>query len=348
VIFLVAAWAGANLLKTIHFLYDNGKFCITLAAHVSAARADPRIERWIRRALAMAPPKAKSLVVTVWGDSIAPHGGAVWLAGLIGLLAPFGINERLVRTSVYRLAQDGWLSARQDGRRSLYRLTRQGQRRFEHAYRRIYAPPASDSWDGDWHLVIVPPTSIDESSRRELRKELGWDGFGVLGPGLFARPARPGDELELGETTRALGISRRVAIVTARALPRGGRSIAMLTEDCWDLKGVAAAYRGFVARFRGVARALGQGADPTPQQCFVLRTLLIHEFRRVTLHDPQLPAELLPSNWPESAAYALCRELYRLTHERAERHLGLMLESSRGALRSAAPYFYQRFGGLQV
>ena len=317
-----------------------------LAALVTAARPDPRMGRWIGRALAAAPPKAKSLVVTVWGDSIAPHGGAVWLSALIALLAPFGINERLVRTSVYRLAQEGWLAARQDGRRSLYRLTRQGQRRFEHAYRRIYAPPATDSWDGSWHLVIVPPATIDESSRRELRKELEWDGFGVLGPGLFARPARTGDDVELSETTRALGIDRNVAAMTARALPRGAGSIAMLTGDCWDLKAVAAAYRGFVARFRGVADALGHGADPTPQQCFVLRTLLIHEFRRVTLHDPQLPAELLPSNWPESAAYALCRGLYRLTHERAEHHLAMMLETSRGALRSAPPYFYKRFGGL--
>jgi phenylacetic acid degradation operon negative regulatory protein len=331
----------------IHFLYDNGKLCIR-SASVTADRSDRRIERWIRRALVATPPKAKSLVMTVWGDSIAPHGGAVWLSGLIGLLAPFGINERLVRTSVYRLAQERWLAARQDGRRSLYRLTRQGQRRFEHAYRRIYAPPATDPWDGGWHLVIVPPGTIDASSRRELRKELGWDGFGVLGPGLFARPARPGDAIELGETTRALGIHPRVAVVIARALPHPAAPIATLTGNCWDLKGVAAAYRGFIARFRGVSQALGQDADPTPQQCFVLRTLLIHEFRRVTLHDPQLPAQLLPSNWPEAAAYALCRDLYRLTHARAERHLAVTLESSRGALPSAAPYFYERFGGLQV
>jgi phenylacetic acid degradation operon negative regulatory protein len=316
---------------------------------LTAARPDARIHRWIRRALATAPPKAKSLVMTVWGDSIAPHGGAVWLSGLIRLLAPLRINERLVRTSVYRLAQEGWLAARQDGRRSLYRLTRQGQRRFEHAYRRIYAPPATDPWDDGWHLVIVPPATIDESSRRELRKELEWDGFGVLGPGLFARPARPGNEAALNETTRALGLGRRVAVVTARALPHGTQgagSIASLTRDCWDLKSVAAEYRGFAARFQGVARALHHGANPTPQQCFVLRTLLIHDFRRVTLHDPQLPAELLPSNWPEAAAYALCRDLYRLTHERAEGHLAVMLENSRGALRSAAPYFYKRFGGL--
>ena len=36
---------------------------------MSDAGPDPRIERWVRRALAMAPLKAKSLVVTVWGES---------------------------------------------------------------------------------------------------------------------------------------------------------------------------------------------------------------------------------------------------------------------------------------
>ncbi|MDQ6917518.1 MAG: phenylacetic acid degradation operon negative regulatory protein PaaX [Pseudomonadota bacterium] len=335
----------------IQFLHTYGKSCITLAAPLIAARPDPRVDRWIRRTLATVSPKAKSLVVTVWGDSIAPHGAAVWLGDLIALLDPFGINERLVRTSVFRLAQEGWLTARQDGRRSMYRLTPLGQRRFEHAYRRIYAPPATDPWDGEWHLVIVPPAAMNESARRELRKELGWDGFGMLGPGLFGRPSRPGNEVAVRETTRALHIEARVAVVTARALPHGPAhrtaSIAALSEGCWDLKGVAAGYRDFVARFRSVGRALDAGADPTPQQCFVLRTLLIHEFRRVTLHDPQLPDQLLPSDWPEAAAYALCRELYRSTHLPAERHLSTMLAVPGAALRRATPAFYQRFGGLR-
>ena len=55
------------------------------------------------------PPRSKSLVMTIFGDAIAPHGGAVWLGSLIELLAPFGVNDRLLRTSVFRLAQEGWL-----------------------------------------------------------------------------------------------------------------------------------------------------------------------------------------------------------------------------------------------
>ena len=72
--------------------------------------SDRSVARWIRRTLAADPPRAKSLIVTVWGDALAPHGGGVWLAGLIRLMAAFDMNDRLVRTSVFRLAADGWLA----------------------------------------------------------------------------------------------------------------------------------------------------------------------------------------------------------------------------------------------
>ena len=94
------------------------------------------------------PPRAPSLIVTVWGDALAPHGGAVVLPGLIGLLAPFGINERLVRTSVFRLARDGWLAAQ---RRSAGAAAIADRRRRAAIRRR--APPhlrrARRRWDDD-------------------------------------------------------------------------------------------------------------------------------------------------------------------------------------------------------
>src|SRR6266496_954531 len=105
-------------------------------------KPDVFVSRWIRRALASDPPRARSLIVTVWGDALAPHGGGVWLAGLIRLMAPFGMSERLVRTSVFRLVRDGWLTTRSHGRRSRYRLTREGARRFDQAHHRIYAMAA--------------------------------------------------------------------------------------------------------------------------------------------------------------------------------------------------------------
>jgi len=315
-----------------------------LAARRGAAGPDPRVARWIRTELRTAPPKARSLIVTVWGDSLAPHGGSVWLSGLIRLLAPFGINERLTRTSVYRLAREGWLAARQDGRRSLYRLTREGSRRFEHAYRRIYAPP-TDRWNGAWDVVVAPPAAIAKRARYDLRKELGWEGFGALGPWLFVRPSGAADSATLIDTLRALQTEGRIAVLAARDVA-GAQPLSAFAEECWNLQGVAAEYRRFIARFGGVIRAFDVGAGRHPQQYFVLRTLLIHEFRRVSLHDPRLPAALLPADWPGPAAYALCRDFYRRTHRCAEQHLAVTLDTGRGPLPPAAAYFYDRFGGL--
>ena len=318
-----------------------------LPARPGAARPrpDPRVARWIRTELRTVPPKARSLIVTVWGDAIAPHGGAVWLSGLIRLLAPLGLNERLVRTSVYRLAREGWLAARQDGRRSLYRLTDQGLRRFEHAYRRIYAAPAD--WDGRWEIVLAPAAALREHERRDLRKELWWEGFGNIIPGVFVRPARAGPADVLTEILRTLGVERRVSVVTGHDAPgQDTRHLHALVRDCWDLAALAAEYRMFLHRFEVVIRNFRDGSGLDPQQCFVVRSLLIHAFRRVTLHDPQLPSALLPADWPAAAAYSLCREFYMLAEEKAERHLEMTLETEQGPLLPAAAYFYLRFGGL--
>src|SRR5947208_10174911 len=101
----------------------------------------------LRRWRAQRPLRAGSLLITIFGDAIAPRGGAVTLGSLIRLAAPFGVTERLVRTSVARLAREDWLAARKNGRRAEYRLSSTGIARFEQATARIYGP-IPHSWDG--------------------------------------------------------------------------------------------------------------------------------------------------------------------------------------------------------
>src|SRR5213082_3837153 len=81
------------------------------SAPVSAA-----VRALLRRWRAQRPLRAGSLLITIFGDAIAPRGAAVTLGSLIRLAAPFGLTERLVRTSVARLARQGWLAARRSGR----------------------------------------------------------------------------------------------------------------------------------------------------------------------------------------------------------------------------------------
>src|SRR5271155_6286959 len=87
------------------------------------------------------PLRAGSLIVTLFGASLLPRGGTIALGSLIELAAPFGLNERLVRTATARLAQDGWLEGRRAGKLSEYRLSKNGRDRFAEATLRIYSSP---------------------------------------------------------------------------------------------------------------------------------------------------------------------------------------------------------------
>jgi phenylacetic acid degradation operon negative regulatory protein len=318
-----------------------------MRAPLAAARPDPQVARWIVRELAQARPRAPSLIITIWGDAIAPHGGAVMLPGFFRLLAAFGINERQGRTSVFRLSREGWLAGRRIGRRSLYRLTVDGARRFEQAYRRIYAPPV-ERWDDTWELVAA--TGLPTRRKQALRDVLAWEGYGVFAPGVYARPAQSAGTLP-ATATAAAGADARLLAVRAHDDPSlGGASLASTIPRAWDLTAIATDYRRFLRRFGGVIERFRTAPEEAhdPEQCFLVRTLLIHAYRRVLLRDPRLPGELLPLDWPGTAAFALCRDFYRLTQRSAEQYLSAVLEGPRGSLPPATAWFYDRFGGLET
>jgi len=300
---------------------------------------------WINRFLATDPPRSKSLVMTIFGDAIAPHGARLWLGSLIELVAPLGVTDRLVRTSVFRLVQEGWLVANREGRRSSYALLPEARPRFERANRRIYAPPGLD-WDGRWTIVMAPNGSIDAPLRTAVRKELEWEGYAMLAPGLLAHPAA--DPAPLAEILERIKAGGKIFVCSAAELPdAGSRPLGELVREGWDLSGVVSDYRRFIGEFTPLLATLREETDLTPEAAFVVRSLLIHAYRRVQLHDPMLPLELLPHPWPGSEAYALAQAIYRLTWERAEAHLMEVLRREDPEAPGADAGFYDRFGGLR-
>lgn len=303
------------------------------------------LAQWAAHHLETRPPRAKSLVMTLFGDVIRPHGGKLWLGSLIQLLAPFGISDRLVRTSVYRLAEEGWLSAQREGRRSQYTLRPEASRRFEHAYQRIYTPTYL-AWNGKWTLVFsLPGLMMNSKQRADLRKELLWEGFCALSPTAFLHP-NP-DHTILDYILQAAQASSQVYVAKLEPaeLPET-RPLAQLIEESWDLALVAKGYGEFIRRFAPVRELLAGDRRYSDEQAFVARTLLIHEFRRIQLHDPQLPIELLPAGWAGKQAYELCRDIYRQVCGKAEQYILATLRAEDEHAPEAAPDFYERFDGL--
>lgn len=234
---------------------------------------EPLIAHWRER-----PPRTWSVVVTIFGDAILPRGGTVWLATLTELLAGLGIDAGAVRTAMSRLAADGWTERTRVGRNSAYRLADRGHTIFAAAASRIYAGALPD-WDGRLQLVVDPHD----------RDALADSGFGQVSQGLWMRPGGepPAEPLTLHAMTSA-GSAR---VLAARA---------------WPLDRIAAAYARFTTTFGAL-----HNAQPAPLPAMLARTLLIHEYRRIVLQHPPLPAALLPPDWPGLAALQVCATAYR-------------------------------------
>jgi len=288
------------------------------------------------------PIRSGSLIATVFGDSISPHGNSVWLSSLIRALEPFGLDSRLVRTAVYRLVQDNWLASKKVGRCSYYSLTEAALLHYEAAGKRIYAAEP-EPWDGRWTIII--PALLDSRERERLMKELSWLGFGSFGGGIIGYPGS--DRKVLYDSLSALQMEDKVVVMAANVASQTQRQpLQALVRDAWELEQLEQRYLEFIERFQPVTAAVAY--DLTPEQAFQVRTLLIHEYRRILLKDSELPEGALPKNWAGHLAHEMTANIYRAVEQRAKVFLQTEMKTVTGYLPAANTEYYQRFGGLGV
>jgi len=274
--------------------------------------------------------RSNSMVMTLYGDVFASRGQAIWLGSLIQLLAPFDISARQVRTSVFRLASDQWFDIERIGRRSYYGLSTDGLQRVQHAGKRIYEF-SSAPWDGYWTLVFID-TKWKLSARQKLRRELLWDGFGQLAPNIFAHPRA--DQQSLSEIIEACQAEAHVTLLKASSLGNttdgySRKPLIELMQQTFGLAHIDAAWRQFIKRFASITAG---ASKLSPAEAFYVRTLLIHEYRRILLRDPNLPDELLPASWSGLEARQLCQALYQDVKQASEVYLIETVQTLEGAL----------------
>lgn len=304
----------------------------------AASAADP-IGRLLKAFCARKPMRAGSVIITIFGDAILPRGGDVMLGGLIDLLGQFRINESQVRTALSRLVSEGWLEAIRLGRRSQYRLTESGERRFSDATQRIYFGPKA-GWRGEWSLVMLAP--VPQKKREDLRKELGWLGFGSIAANICIHPSPDRDALN-ALIEQAAHRERPLVIHGEIGAPIASEGLRTLVADAWNFAKLAKDYRDFIREFTPLRDALRQGLKPSATECLLARLMLIHDYRRIILRDPALPPDLMPENWIGRDAYALTRDIYGTIANVAEAWIDTHLEGPIGPLSPAGTAFRSRF-----
>ena len=302
----------------------------------------PVITKLIEKFHKRTPIRAKSLLITLFGDVVSQHGETAWLASLVSALGTLGIDERLVRTSVFRLVKDGWLVSEKIGRCSYYSFSDYGRREYERAARRIYALEDT-SWNGNW--IVLTTLDVDESVREEFRRSLFWQGFRNLSPGTYAKPG--GGRRALLEVLKEFDIEDKVLLMQASTdMVLGQSTVAKFVEQAWHLEELAESYRELMQRSQPLLRWLEKGKTLTPEDAFIARILLIHDYRRILLNDTALPEELLPKGWHGARAQSLVGNLYRRLTEQSCNYICTHMQSSSGPLPAAAPSYASRFASI--
>lgn len=255
---------------------------------------------------------AKSLISTFFGDLAIPHGGKSWVETITDILAPLGINNRLVRTSLFRLVSEEWLVSTRAGRKSFYQLTKKANSQTALAERLIYHRN-EQQWNGQWTLVFMVMDSVDKEARRQLQQELAWIGFGPVAKHILAHPTA--SEKVVAERAKSLGMGRSVICMRASNLHDAALGLEVddqqLAASCFPTADLETSYKQFIETFSRIDIQSIKLTNNNETELLALRMVLLDEYRRIVLHDPHLPQQLLPENWAGDQAYDLCKRIYQ-------------------------------------
>jgi phenylacetic acid degradation operon negative regulatory protein len=274
------------------------------------------------------PSRTWSIIISLYGDAIVPRGGSVWLGTLLAFFNALGISDGVVRTAVSRLASDGWLARTRVGRNSYYRLAAKGEETFRRATEHIYRP-SPPRWPGAFELIFA----LEGANTEALRAAMADAEFGSPATGVFVAPA-------------GAAIPDSAGLIRLRATGDAEAQRALAARS-WPLNETGEAYRGFLAAFEPLRAALSAGGVLSDLDGLVARVLLIHAYRRIVLRDPILPVEVLPADWPGTAARALCGEIYAHVVTGSERWLDQNAVDEHGKPLARSAEIYRRFKRLE-
>jgi phenylacetic acid degradation operon negative regulatory protein len=224
---------------------------------------------------------AKAMLLTILGECTNRHGGAIWTSTVVEALGCLDINERNARQAVARLAEQGLLASERHGRRTRWHLSASGKRLLAFGTERIYGFGSADrAWDGQWLVVLASVPEEQRAKRHQLRSQLEFAGLGFIAPGVAVSPHV--------DREQAVNEVLAGAFVPDKELIR----------RAWDLDALGQRYLDFTAEF--------ESRQPrTDVARFVSLMEMVHDWRRFPFGDPEIPTELLPSDWPGHAAKRL-------------------------------------------
>jgi phenylacetic acid degradation operon negative regulatory protein len=209
---------------------------------------------------------------------------------LMRLLADLGISGAAARSLLLRMRREELLSSERAGRQANYRLAPvidAAQARLDRQLR-----GERPAWSGSFNGLLYTVPERYRSFRDRLRRSAQLLGYVTLRPGLLVATTDRYEDLTALLPPRPAGSQ-----VLRTRLTLSHEDSRRVCAQLWDLAGLAARYRTVAAQADSrTSEAQRQPpADAAAFRAFAAATLPIYE---AGAEDPDLPAELLPADWP--------------------------------------------------
>lgn len=285
------------------------------------------------------PNRPPRLLLTLLGDYWWRQDQPLPSAALVALLGEFGVGDTAARAALSRLVRRDLLRCIKTGRRTSYRLSDHATEVLEDGARRILEfGTAGEPWDGRWSVVTFSIPERDRQSRGPVRQALRWLGFAPLYDAVWVSPRD-----RVTEALQAVQAHAVENVTGFRATAAQVRTQGRQPQDAWDLDAVRAAYGEFLDELTPLRARLDRGAVP-PDEALVLRTRLMDRWRAFPAIDPELPAQLLPADWPCAPARKAFIAMYDALAPGAERRVRQVIDRYAPELAQLAQH--HSFAGL--
>lgn len=252
--------------------------------------------------------KPRSLVIDIFADYVMHRSGEVSALTLTRLAELFGVSSATMRVTISRMSKEGWIESLGRGRVSYYGATERLRTVVNESAERILER-RNEPWDRRWDVVIYTIPETDRRRRDHLRSKLEWLGYGQFSPGCWMSPHRRNGAVLASLDPRHELASDEFEILEATSTD-SERDLA-IAHRCWQLDELNSDYGAFEERGRKqLAHLRSNPVDDN--DAFVLRILLVYEYRKFPFRDPDLPSELLPGEWLGRSAHSTFVELREL------------------------------------
>ena len=227
-------------------------------------------DHMVKAVLGDTPPRVWSLLVTIFGDLALSRDARLSGASINALTAAIGIKPEATRVALHRLRKDRWIESHRTGRQSRYALTAHGRAETLAARPRVYATTSSSQRPA----VVIDKSATVATSPQTVQ----------ISAGIWVQSAP-------------------VHSKTAWVLPITDEIPDWVREKLCPVEAQLASQR--------LARGL-TGVDTStlsPLQATALRSVVVHEWRRLILRVPDFPDTCFPSGWKGAQCRAALADL---------------------------------------